>query len=356
MQSDNISNTKGIGQAVQHESPLKTGIRIVASGRALPEHSYTNDALKAYMDTDDEWIYTRTGIRERRYCDPDKESAAGLAASAAAKAIDSAKRGRPDFDVSEIGAVIAASCSASYMLPSIACMVQKELGLNRELLAFDLNAACSGFVYSITTARALMLSEGIRYCLIIGAEQLSKQLDLHDRGTGILFGDGAGAVIAELCQEADVTAFSAKAWANGNTEALSCGIYLPGTIAEGCSANTERSLTIAMNGHEVFRFAASAIPETIDGLLDKSGLGIDDIDYILCHQANARIIEHVKRRYRGSEEKFLMNIEHCGNTSSASIPILLDEMTEQGIIARGMRIMCVGFGAGLTWGGVIINT
>lgn len=334
----------------------RIGLRLIASGHALPTGKYTNDDLKRYMDTDDEWIYTRTGIRARYFCDPDKgEDTASLAAEASAKAIEEAERSVEGFDRSEIGAVIATSCSAALMLPSIASLVQEKLCLEQNVLAYDLNAACSGFVFGLITARALLIAEGYRYVLIVSSEQLSKQLNLTDRSTGILFGDGAGAVIAELAADDGAAAFTAKAWSDGNIPAISCGAAAEGTAARDSETAKTRKQVIQMNGHDVFRFAASAVPQTIDELLSESGLSLDDIDCVLCHQANARIIDHVKKKYKGHEDKFLMNIENYGNTSSASIPILLDELRKNGTISRGMRIMCVGFGAGLAWGGAIIN-
>lgn len=332
----------------------KTGIRIIATGRALPLRSVSNNDLKAYMDTDDEWIYTRTGIRERRFCDPETEDTISMAVEAARLAIDKAQTEIPGFDTGEIGAVIATSCSASYMLPSIASMVQTELGLHKDILAYDLNAACSGFVFGLITGRGLLLAEGCKYCLVISSEQLSKELDLRDRSTGILFGDGAGAAIIELDKTSEAAAFAGKAWSDGNMEALRCAIYPGGTLAED-SPVRERKTVIEMNGHEVFRFAAAAVPQTIDSLLESSGMSLEDIDYILCHQANARIIDHVKKKYKGYEDKFLMNIASYGNTSSASIPILLDEMLERGVVKKNSKLLCVGFGAGLAWGGAIVN-
>lgn len=335
----------------------KIGLKLIASGHALPTGKYTNNDLKRYMDTDDEWIYTRTGIKERYFCDPDKgEDTAALAAEAAAKAIEDARAHIDGFDISQIGAVIATSCSSSMMLPSIASLVQNEIGLDKSVLAYDLNAACSGFVFGLITARALLMAEGYRYVLLVSSEQLSKQLDLTDRSTGILFGDGAGAVIAELASEDEnAAAFTAKAWSDGNIPAISCGAAAAGTVSRESDTALNRRQTIQMNGHDVFRFAASAVPQTIDALLSESGKSLDDIDLVLCHQANARIIDHIKKKYKGHEDKFLMNIDKYGNTSSASIPILLDELRRDGRISGGMRIMCVGFGAGLAWGGAVIN-
>ena len=331
-----------------------TGISIVASGRALPTRSYTNDELKSYMDTDDEWIYKRTGIKQRGFCDPRTEDQISLSIEAAAKAIAKAQDTIQDFNVNDIGAVLVASCSGTYRLPSTACMVQKALGLSRSVLAYDMNAACSGFVYAVMTARGLLLSGDYKYCLIIASEQLSAEMDLHDRSTGILFADGAGAVIVSLDESKDAAPYAQAAWSDGNDEVLCCGIEPGGTLASGADFRA-REPVIRMNGHEVFRFASNAIPETIDELLKVSGLSLEDIDYVLCHQANARIIDFVRKKYKGHEAKFLVNIEKHGNTSSASIPILLDEMIEDGVISAGSSMICVGFGAGLTWGGVVVR-
>lgn len=321
----------------------RTGLRIAATGSAVPDRQVTNNDLKQYMETDDEWIYTRTGIRSRGFCEEGKESCTTLAVLAAKRALEDAGDSIEGFSTDQIGAVLATTCSAEYMLPSIASMVQAELGLHREILAYDLNAACSGFVFGMITAQALMRSMGLRYVLLISTEQLSKQLELSDRSTGILFGDGAGAVLLELTEEPGCVGFTASAFSNGNIPAIYC---------KGAGADEQ---IIRMNGHEVFRFAAGVVPDTINGLLQDSGLELKDIDYILCHQANKRIIDTVRKKFRGYEEKFLMNIENRGNTSSASIPLLIDEMKRKGVIKSGMRLMCVGFGAGLAWGGAMIN-
>lgn len=400
----------------------KAGLRIAATGRAFPARQFTNEDLKKYMDTDDEWIYTRTGIHSRYFCTDLSEGAASLAVNAAGKALDCAAAKLPDFDKSKIIAVIGTSCSSDHNFPSIASLVQHELRLPQDVLAFDMNAACSGFVFALTVAHSLLVSrctlmtaataddahhntagyletaetaekdvqiysEGQEltelsaqqneknavksaadsrcteaadknssgYVLIVSSEQLSNVLDLSDRGTGILFGDGAGAALVELCDNENAAAFTQAAWSDGNKDVLSCPGAGTGTLRK-LNTQEDAEQLLKMNGHEVFRFAAAALPQTIDRLLNDSGLTIDDVDCILCHQANRRIIDHVKKRYKGSEDKFLMNIDHCGNTSSASIPILLDEMTEAGVIRPGMKLLCAGFGAGLAWGGAIVNT
>lgn len=308
------------------------GIRIVATGRALPVRAVTNDELSKTVDTSDEWIRTRTGIRQRYICE--RESCRSLAVEAAKKAV--AKAG---ISPNEIGAVVVATTTSDYAFPSTACMVQKELGLGEEVMAFDMNAACSGFLYGLHICRGLLFTGKKKYALLIGSEQMSRITDYTDRSTCVLFGDGAGAAILEKSGGL----FFHRAWSKGNDEALSCR----GT---GFS-----DAYIKMDGSSVFRFAVKVIPEGIDAVLSDAGLTIEDIDYVVCHQANERIIDHVSRKYNAGKEKFYVNIGRYANTSAASIPIALDEMAEKELLKKGMKIICVGFGAGFTWSSALIG-
>ena len=306
------------------------GIKIVATGRALPQKVVTNDDLSRLVDTNDEWISTRTGIRQRYFCE--EETCQSLAILAARRAVEKA-----EIDKKEIGLVIVATATADNVFPSVACMVQNALGLEKEVLAFDLSAACSGFLYGLGVCRSVLLNQDKRYALLIGSEQMSRILDMEDRSTCVLFGDGAAAAVITL----EENEFYQKAWSDGNEEVLSC---------KGVGYENQHLL---MEGSKVFKFAVKAIAQGIDEILEKAGKTMEDIDYVVCHQANERIIDHVSRKYQGV--KFYKNMDRYANTSAASIPIALDEMYENGILKEGMQIICVGFGAGFTWSSALLT-
>lgn len=312
------------------------GIHIVGTGRALPEKILTNEDMSRLVDTSDEWIVTRTGIRQRHICG--QETCASLAATAAKKALQEAaekEQVRPE----EIGAVVVATATSDYDFPSTACLVQKELGLSSETMAFDLAAACSGFLYGLEVCRGLLTDSRKKYVLLIGSEQLSKITDYTDRQTCILFGDGAGAAVLRL----DDSLYVHRAWSRGNSESLYC---------EGVGTDGAK---LKMDGSEVFRFAVRAFTQGMEEVLMEAGVRLEEVDHVICHQANRRIIEHVMKKYPGQERKFYINIEHYGNTSAASIPIALDEMREKGMLKEGMRVLAVGFGAGFTWSGALFT-
>ena len=312
------------------------GIHIVGTGRALPEKILTNEDMSRLVDTSDEWIVTRTGIRQRHICG--QETCASLAATAAKKALQEAaekEQVRPE----EIGAVVVATATSDYDFPSTACLVQKELGLSSETMAFDLAAACSGFLYGLEVCRGLLTDSRKKYVLLIGSEQLSKITDYTDRQTCILFGDGAGAAVLRL----DDSLYVHRAWSRGSSESLYC---------EGVGTDGAK---LKMDGSEVFRFAVRAFTQGMEEVLMEAGVRLEEGDHVICHQANRRIIEHVMKKYPGQERKFYINIEHYGNTSAASIPIALDEMREKGMLKEGMRVLAVGFGAGFTWSGALFT-
>lgn len=303
------------------------GLRIVSTGSALPDKIVTNDDLSKIVDTNDEWISSRTGIKERRISEHEKNYE--LATAAARKAIQ-----RGSVNAEQIGVVIVATISPDYMMPSTACLVQRELGLPDEVMAFDLSAACSGFLYALKTAKGLLENLNKPYALVIGSEQVSKILDFTDRSTCVLFGDGAGAAIVQLSDE---HLYFQKAWSRGDEQVLLC------------SGPGREKTHITMEGKAVYKFAVTAVKQAMDAVLDEAQMSLEDIDYVVCHQANARIIEHVRKKYQAPENKFYMNLSHYANTSAASIPIALDEMMEQGLLKEGTRILTVGFGGGLTW-------
>ncbi len=313
--------------------PEMKGIHVVATGHYAPGNVVTNDDLSKIVETNDEWIRQRTGIERRHFTEGEKNS--DIAYKAAKMALE-----KSGIDVNDLAALVVATFSPDYFVPSVACILQRELELPTDIPCFDLNAACSGFLYAIQVARGLLLQSRKRYALVIGSEVISKVLDMDDRGTCILFGDGAGAAVIELDETKKYFSYLG---AEGNEEY----IYCPNA--------DEEKRKVHMDGAKVFKFAVSTVPKCINGVLEESGLTKDDIDYFVCHQANKRIIESVAQRLDIPMEKFYLNLQEYGNTSAASIPIALSEMEEKGLIKKGMKLICVGFGAGLTWGGALIE-
>ena len=331
-------------------------MKLIGLGAAYPGRLVTNDDLSLEMDTSDAWIYPRTGIHARRFCTAE-ESAVTLAIEAAGKALAEAEsQGVP---ASDIGAIVVASMSADLATPSIAAILQRELRLP-EVPALDINAACSGFIYGLEVARSLAAVSGRRYALVVGTEQLSRLLSMEDRSTAILFGDGAGAAVIE-CTETAGNREEAAPYVRLFGSRGSDVILAPGVYTGAYEAREETNAEIVcidhmlMDGKEVFMFACDIIPRIIGGLLEQSGETMEDIDHVVCHQANARIIRHVYRAMHWPAEKFFMNMEKLGNTSAASIPTALYDMQQQGRLQRGERLILAGFGGGLTWGGCILS-
>lgn len=312
---------------------VKGGLKIVAMGHCVPEKVVTNDDLSKIVDTNDEWISSRTGIRERRFVVG--ETGTSLAVGAVRMALE-----KSGIALEDIGVCVVATVKADYLTPSNACMVQKELGLPNDIPCFDINAACSGFMYGLQVARGILMQSERRYGIVVGTETLSKILDMTDRGSCILFGDGAGAAIIELSDDHRIIG---DLGSKGDNEVLYC------------PNNSDEDRFVAMKGSDVFKFAVSTVPKSIDRLLEKAGVAADDIDYYVCHQANVRIIESVAKKCKQPMDKFYINLDKYGNTSSASIPIALSEMCEKGLLKPGMKIICVGFGGGLTWGGAYLE-
>ena len=308
------------------------GLKLLGTGYALPTRVLDNDAMTAYVETSDEWITTRTGIRQRHFCG-EGESTTTLAIEAARKALDDS-----GLDKSEIGCVIVATSSGEYVMPSTACLVHKALALREDIPVFDLGAACAGFLYAVDAARAMLLAHGGRAALVIGAEQMSQLLDMADRNTCVLFGDAAGAAVFALDEDAEY--------------AYVCGTRGDMAIQVG---GPRRTLPMTMEGQNVFRFAVSTIPVTVDELLEKTGKTLDEVDWVICHQANQRIIDASVRRLGVPAEKFYKNLDRYANTSAASIPLALAEMKESGKLTSGQRVILVGFGGGLTWAGVMLR-
>lgn len=309
------------------------GIKIIAAGSAIPAAGYDNETLSRMVDTNDEWIISRTGIRNRHICQ--EESCTSLAVDAAKATLKHAMAGQSLEMIKEkISAVIVATSTSDYAFPSTACLVAKELGLKKDLQAFDLTAACSGFVFGMDAARNFLALHPDSYVLLIGAEQLSRIIDYTDRSTCILFGDGAGAVLLAASDQIYV-------------HHSGCD---PDLDSLNCQGVGQKDMYLHMKGNAVFKFAVRVLQESIDQMLASQQLSLEEIDYVICHQANARIIDHVKKKYPGYEEKFYMNLQEYGNTSAASIPLVIADLMEQKKLRPGNRILCVCFGAGLTWG------
>ena len=311
------------------------GFQLLATGGALPGRTVTNDDLSRMVDTSDDWITTRTGIRTRHWC-TEGESAATLAIAAAKQAL-----ARSGLAPADIACCICATLSAPDATPSVACQVQAALGLPETCPALDINAACSGFLYGTAVARGLLATLGGQYALVIGCEALSRLMDPADRSTCVLFGDGAGAAIFELA--ADPTPFAVMLGARGDA-----AIHAGGPSRAG-------SAPITMDGRAVFRFAVDALPKCLHAVLDETQLTLDDLSWVVCHQANSRIIDHCVKALQADPAKFYKNMDRHGNTSAASIPVALNELAETGQLQPGQTIACIGFGGGLTWGGMIVE-
>ncbi len=321
-------------------------IRIRGTGSALPERIVTNAELEKTVDTSDEWIRERTGIRQRHRAD--KETVASLAASAASRALKDAGKRAEDVDL-----LIVASCSSEMMLPCVACQVQGEIGAENAA-AFDINAACSGFLFALQTAAAYISSGVYGNALVIGAEVLSGIVDENDRSTCILFGDGAGAVFAEACDDGKSGMLAMVQGSAGESgEVLYCRA---GHYAQRDSQRfSMRDAYVHMDGAEVYKFAVRTVPECIEQVLAKAGMSVDEIDLFLLHQANIRIIGSISKKLGADMERFPCDLDRVGNTSSAALPLLLDELNKSGRIKRGMKLVLSGFGAGLTYGACVIR-
>ena len=307
--------------------------RILSTGRCLPERVVTNEELSRLVETSDQWVFSRTGIHSRRFCAGEQNI--DLAEGAARQALE-----RSGLKPEDIGVCVAATFTPDWAAPATACLLQKRLGLQEDTICFDLNAACAGFLHGLNTVHALLADCRRPYALLVGSEVISRVLDMTDRNTCVLFGDGAGAAV--LCRNEPGrwhTVFGAR----GDAEVLQ--VYGPGP----------RFPALRMDGRAVFRFALEVLESSIRQLLAAEGCGINDLDWVVCHQANARIIDHVSDRLKAREGLFYKNMERFGNTSAASIPIALDELAEAGKLRPGMRVLCAGFGGGLVWSGALFQ-
>ena len=308
--------------------------RILATGRCLPERAVTNEELSKAVDTSDEWVFSRTGIHSRHFCTT--ETGLDLAVNAARQAMDRAR-----VTAAEIGVCLVGTFTPDHASPSTACLLQRELGLMENTICFDLNAACAGFLYGLHTAHALLADAPRPYALVVGAEVISRVMDHTNRNTCVLFGDGAGAAV--------VSREEGRSWHTvfgSRGDRSSIRVQGPGPVPSA----------IHMDGKAVFRFAVEVVEQSIRQLLEKEGLSsVNDLDLVVCHQANARIVDHVAKKLKAREGLFYKNMDRYGNTSAASIPIALDELVQSGVLRPGMRVLTVGFGGGLTWAGALLE-
>lgn len=322
-------------------------IKIAGTGSCVPETKITNEDLAERIDTSDEWIQSRTGIQERRITH--NRTTSGLAAEAAKKALSDA-----DMDAEDVELILTATSSPENFFPSAACEVQEQIG-NKIAAAYDLSAACSGFLFALNTGYAFLKSGSYKNALIIGADVMSKLVDWQDRSTCVLFGDGAGAVVIRAeeqeTEEGGIKRFLMKSDGSKGM-VLTCKARTNGNFLTKTKPDMGY---LSMNGQEVFKFAVKKVPESIEQLLEEAGEEKENIKYFILHQANYRIIEAAAKRLKLPLERFPMNICRYGNTSGASVPILLDELNREGRLKSGDKLVLSGFGAGLTWGSTLIT-
>ncbi len=314
--------------------------RIIGVGSYLPTEKITNADLEKMVQTSDDWIMQRVGIHTRHIVGQSADTTTTMSCRAAEKAVHEA-----GLDGSEIDMVIVATATPEYYFPSTACLLQRFLGLRADIPAFDINAACAGFIYALSMADQYIRSQVARTVLVVGAEALTKMVDWQDRSTCVLFGDGAGAVI--LKADENIGILKTILHANGHySQLISCSNRLW----------QERELTyLKMQGSDTFKLAVNKLGDVIDEILQASGLTQADIDWLVPHQANKRIIDAMAKKLRLPPAKVIITIEKQGNTSAASIPLALDDGIRSGRIQRGQLLLFAGIGAGMAWGAVLVR-
>jgi 3-oxoacyl-[acyl-carrier-protein] synthase III len=321
-------------------------VRISGWGKYLPARVMPNSELADLVETSDEWIRARTGIGERRIAAPD-ETTCSLAVNAARAALERANAAPEALDM-----ILVATCTPDYAnMPATASLVQHALGAPRAA-AVDLNAVCSGFIYALATGSQFIATGAYRNVLVIGAEVFTRILDWQDRSTCVLFGDGAGAVLLQPTDEAG----GLLSFVLGSDGAGACSLYVPaGGSRQPASAESvaAREHYVKMQGKEVFRFATRVLPESVVQALEAASLTTDDLDVLIPHQANTRIIDHAVKRLKVDAGSVFSNVERYGNTSAASIPVALCEAVDEGLVQSGSTVVLSGFGAGLSWGTVV---
>lgn len=327
---------------------MPTRAVIQSIGHGLPDKVLTNEDLERMVDTSDDWIQQRTGIRERRMC-TDEESSSTLATLAAKEALE-----KGGYDPLDIDLVVCGTVTGDMIFPSTSCLVQDRIGAKRAG-AFDIGAACAGFIYSMAAAGSMVEAGAVKRALVIGVDVLTKFVDWTDRSTCVLFGDGAGAVVIEGVENSDRGLVKTVLMADG-AGAKHINIEFGGTLhpASRPSADEVRK-TVFMAGAEVYRFAVIAMGEACCKVLAEAGVETSDVDLFVPHQANLRIIDSAAKRLNLPDEKVFVNVHKYGNTSGGSIPLALYEAEKEGRLKRGMLVLTVGFGAGLVWGANLIR-
>ena len=321
-------------------------VSITGLGCHVPDRIVTNDDLAKIVDTSDEWIRTRTGIRERRYARED-EALSDISLPAARLALERAGIAAADLDL-----LIVATVTADMAFPSTAAILADQLGA-AEAAAFDLSAGCTGFMYGITQAAGMVGAGLSRRALVVGADVLSKLMDMNDRSTCVLFGDGAGAVVIEPAAAEGFLGFELGADGSGGID-----LNLPagGSRLPASAQTVEGGLHyIHMNGRQVFKFATRVLVSSAEALLEETGVAVEDVDVYVPHQANVRIIDHAVAKLGIPEDRVVVNVDRYGNTSSASIPLALAEAVDDGRVKQGSIVLMTGMGAGLTWGSALMR-
>lgn len=318
-------------------------VEIAGTGSYVPEHRVSNDDLSKLVDTSDEWISQMTGIRERRISIG--ENTTELAVKSARLALEDA-----GIQPEEIDLIIVATVSPDNFFPATACLVQSRIGAVKAT-GFDISAACAGFIFALNIAGQFIRTGVVKTALVIGAEVLSKITDWDDRNTCVLFADGSGAAVLKRGEEGIISQITGSDGSLG--EYLACQAV---PLKNRFYAGTEKTTNyVTMNGREIFKFAVTAIPECIEKVLDKTGYTVQEIKHIIPHQANIRIIDAAAKRLKIDRDRFYVNIHKYGNTSSASIPLAMDEMAKAGLLQPGDLIVLVGFGGGITFGALLIR-
>lgn len=318
--------------------------RIAGTGSYLPDNIVTNADLEKQVDTSDEWIRERTGIRQRHIALPG-QTTGDLAHEAATRALQAAGVLPAELDL-----IVLSTTTPDIIFPSTACLLQHRLGANG-CAAFDVNAACSGFLYALGVADKFIRAGAARTALVVGAETLSRMVDWTDRSTCVLFGDGAGAVV--LKADAETGILSTHLHADGGYEHL---LYNPVGVSRGFAADApNHGIKVHMTGNEVFKVAVKTLDAVVDETLDANGLGRDDLDWLVPHQANLRIITATAKRLRMPMERVIVTVDRHGNTSAASVPLALDEAVRSGRVQRGDLLLLEAFGGGFTWGSALLR-
>ncbi|MBM6613947.1 ketoacyl-ACP synthase III [Desemzia sp. RIT804] len=323
------------------------GTKIVGTGSYVPERIISNEQLETFLETSDEWIKSRTGIEERRISET--ENTSDLCAKAAQHILSNA-----GVSAEEVDFIVVATMTPDYLSPSTASLVQDKIGAH-SIMSFDVNAACSGFVYALSIADKLMQSGSYRYGLVLGGEVMSKIVDWSDRSTAVLFGDGAGGVLLKHTQ-GESFVLGEDIHADGSRgHALTAGTL---SLSEKWSSQeAEYQYPLQMEGRSIFDFAIRSVPQSIQNLLSDTNTPFEDVECIVAHQANERILKAIAKKLKVSPELFAVNISKYGNTSAASIPILLHELVAEDklVLGSSKKIVLTGFGGGLTWGSMLIQ-